>query len=335
MKSLNFEDFNHRMLALGVGGTGPIAVAVSGGPDSMALCWLLSRWADGRGVYVHALTVDHGLRPEAADEAVQVGAWLDGWSQQVGHHILRWETPADTAIQEEARRARYGLMAEYCECHDIEYLFLAHHRDDQAETVLFRLAKGSGLDGLSGMQECQAYDERLTLVRPLLDCGKAELLKLCGAEDISYFEDPSNANSDFARVRLRKARCVLEEEGLTSKRLAVTAQRLGRARRALEVISAQAYQNAAIESNTKHIVFKINILFMQPEEVILRCLLKALSVLRPLSDYAPRMERVEVILYDLMAVKNKGTPFRKRTLGGVMFAMDENLGILRLTREYS
>ncbi|MCB1721002.1 MAG: tRNA lysidine(34) synthetase TilS, partial [Alphaproteobacteria bacterium] len=132
--SITLGNFEETLEALGVGGAGPIAVAVSGGPDSMALCWLLSRWAVERGVKIHVLTVDHGLRPEAAEEAIQVGAWLGGWSQQVEHHILRWKTPADTAIQEEARKARYGLMAEYCRVHDIRHLFLAHHRDDQAET---------------------------------------------------------------------------------------------------------------------------------------------------------------------------------------------------------
>lgn len=321
------ENFNDAMEALGLDGfdVGAIGVAVSGGPDSMALCRLLADWTLARGIAMHALSVDHGLRAEAADEAARVGGWLAGWPG-VWHQVLRWESPAISAVQEKARKARYGLMADYCRTHGLSYLFLAHHRDDQAETVLFRLAKGSGLDGLAGMQGVSAYDEDLTLVRPLLDFEKADLLAYCVERDVPYVQDPGNDNPDFARVRLRQARAVLEAEGLSAKRLAVTAQRLARARKALQILALQVYKGAIIENDTKRITLKLSDIMAQPEEMVLRCVLQALADLRPEADYAPRMEKVEALVADLIASQNRDEAFRKRTLGGLAFVLDKKTG---------
>jgi tRNA(Ile)-lysidine synthase len=327
---IEFTDFQQSMNALGLdwSGVSKIAVAVSGGPDSMALCRLLSGWAAERAVEVHALTVDHALRVGSADEAAQVGGWIGGW-RQVQHRVLTWDAPAQSAVQEEARRARYGLMAEYCRGHGIGYLFLAHHADDQAETVLFRLAKGSGLDGLSGMQAVAVYDECLTLARPLLGFAKDDLTGFCEAEEILYIEDPSNENERFARVRLRKSRDILEEEGLSSKRLNVTAKRLSRARKALDNMAEAVYKKAAYKKDTDCIVFNLMALLEQPEEIVLRCVLKAMEAFRPGADYAPRMEKVEALVEDLIG----GGVFRKRTLGGVVFERDDRNGAFRLSLE--
>ena len=321
---LTQDDFQTLVDALGVDlGAQDIAVAVSGGPDSMALCHLLK----GIGLQVHALTVDHGLRAEAAEEAQKVGQWLEGWTG-FEHHILKWGSPTETALQEEARKARYGLMADYCREHGIAHLFLAHHRDDQAETLLFRLAKGSGLDGLAGMQALQEY-EGLTLVRPLLGVSKDALVKTCETAGVDFIEDPSNENADFARARLRQARAVLEEEGLSSKRLAVTAMRLSRARQALEIWAEEVYNQANIKNDAKRIEFQLKPLLSKPEEVIVRVVLMALEQFRPEFDYAPRMEKVEALVYDLRSSDN----FRKRTLGGVIFEVDHGEDALILSPE--
>ena len=327
---LIISDFQHCMNALEIDWSGyrAIAVAVSGGPDSMALCRLLSDWASGGGLEVHALTVDHNLRAESAAEALQVSGWLDGLPH-VCHEVLKWECPPNTAVQEEARRARYGLMSEYCKAHDIRYLFLAHHGDDQAETVLFRLAKGSGLDGLSGMQSMQVYDDNLTLVRPLLEKTKDDLIGFCELESVSYIDDPSNESDRFARVRLRKSREILEGEGLSSKRLNVTAKRLLRARKALESMTEDVFRCGVVSSNDGRIIFNSNVLLEQPEEIVLRCVLKAFEEFRPEYDYAPRMEKVEALVADLIG----SNVFRKRTLGGVIFERDDKTGHFILEKE--
>lgn len=329
---LTVEEFS-ALLSTGFGkalcGASSVAVGLSGGPDSMALVRLLSLVAEKNpgSPDIHALTVDHGLRPESAAEAAQVHEWVSGWPQ-VMHRILRWEKAASTRIQEEARFARYELMAGYCRERGISHLFLAHHRDDQAETFLFRLAKGSGLDGLSGMRPVQDYGD-LTLLRPFLDIPKNRLLMACDAMRIPYVKDPSNESENFARIRLRKSAAILAEEGLTAKRLATTARRLERARAALDEMAEKALAEITLEKDTNRIVLNSAAYLKLAEEVALRVLLKAIKMFRLEEDYAPRLEKIEDLLADLRAENL----FRKRTLGGLVFERNDKQGQIILRCE--
>lgn len=220
-------------------------------------------------------------------------------------------------------------MAEYCATHSITHLFLAHHADDQAETVLFRLAKGSGLDGLSGMRSVQQYDDNLTLIRPLLGIEKTRLVATCAHHDLAPVDDPTNFCEDYARPRLRAAREVLEAEGLTTKRLATTAQRLRRARVALDEITMQVFQDA-LKSDTNNIItLHWSTIQTQPEEIGVRILIKTIQTLKPEADYLPRMEKIESLAHDLRL----SDPFRKRTLGGLVFERDDEGKYLRVTLE--
>ncbi len=330
--ALSLEEFQELMsagFADVVDGKLPVAVGVSGGPDSMALVKLLSEWAESNGgPEIHALIVDHGLRPESKEEAEATTSSLQGL-HYVKSNILKWggEKP-EAGLQEEARKARYRLMSEYCENENIRHLFLAHHQDDQAETFLFRLAKGSGLDGLSAMRTRQEIDG-VTLCRPLLGIPKARLVVTCDHCGIAYIQDPSNESEDFARVRLRKSMEVLAEEGLSSKRLATTAMRLRRARRALEDMTDKAFMQNLIEKETNRIVLSSSVLAEWPDDIALRVILKAVEMLRPTADYAPRMEKIEALFYDLI----DEAPFRKRTLGGLVFERDERKGCVVIEKE--
>lgn len=315
-----------------------IAVGCSGGPDSMALTKLLAQWAVSKSITVHALIVDHDLRPESAQEAEEVKNILKEWDN-VTPVILKWEgQKPDTRILESARNARYALMQAYCTQHDIQALCLAHHQDDQAETFLFRLAKGSGLDGLTGMKPSQALENsestsaKITLYRPLLSLPKARLIATCKAHDIFYIEDPSNRMSEkYARARLRESMPALEREGLTAKRLYVTAKRLSRAQEALEKISAQVFKDALVVKDSDHISLKLPPLLKSPEEIGLRVILYAIALMRPEADYAPRMERIENLFNDLVSAEK----FRTRTLGGLIFKRDDKRGLLLMTHEES
>ena len=325
MLPLTQEDFSALMTAgftKMLDGVKDVAVGVSGGPDSMALCALLSEWAaENNGPHIHALSVDHGLRPEAAQEAAQVGVQVKGWPF-VTHTVLnvKGETLSDsTRIMEKARNGRYKAFAAYCKNHDIGHIFLAHHRDDQAETFLFRLAKGSGLDGLAAIAPAQNYNRDLVLLRPLLNTAKDALIATCEDRDIPYMNDPSNESEKFSRPRLRKARAVLEEEGLSAKRLSVTAMRLARARQALDQIAEMAQHDVTIESGPEKIILNCDVLKAWPGEIGLRILIKAINLLGGESDYGPRMEKVETLFEALMLEKD----FRKRTLGGVIVARDD------------
>jgi len=317
-------------------GVKSVAVGVSGGPDSMALCRLLSdRAGDKNGPEIHVLSVDHGLRPEAAQEAAQVGVWMKDWPQ-VRHEVLKVKndeashpgTAPPSRIMENAREGRYVAFARYCAAKGIRHLFLAHHQDDQAETFLFRLSKGSGLDGLAAMAPAQDYKD-MVLLRPLLNVAKDRLVATCEAHGVAYVNDPGNQSDKFARPRLRKARAALEQEGLSAKRLAVTAMRLARARQALDDIAEMALQDVTIEKEPKRIVLNYEILKAWPGEIGLRVLTKAINILGKKSNYGPRMEKLEALFEALMLE----TDFRKRTLGGVIVERDDKQAQVALTVE--
>lgn len=306
-----------------------IAVGVSGGPDSMALAVMLGAWATKKKIKVHAITVDHGLRKESLIEAKDVAKALVKHAPHVTHKILKWTGRKPSArLMEQARTARYFLIEGYCRSHKIKHLVLAHHMDDQAETFLFRLAKGSGLDGLGGMRAVQVRGG-LTILRPLLDVSKDRLVSTCASQKISFINDPSNESARFARPRLRKAKAALEEEGLSSKRLAVTAQRLGRAREALEVIAEKTFYKSAVSVTAQKIVLDKKAWMAAPEEIALRVLMRAIATLRPETDYPPRMERVESLFQDMYRL----AAFRKRTLGGLVFSRDDKRGLITLEIE--
>ena len=180
-----------------------MAVAVSGGPDSLSLCLLADGWARARGGAVSALIVDHGLRPTAAAEARQVADWLR--ARRIDHHVLKWTgaKPA-TGIQAAAREARYRLIGDWCRAAGVLHLLLAHHLDDQAETVALRQARQSGADGLAGMAAVRELTG-LRLLRPLLGVPKARLLATLQTLAQPWIEDPSNVAPRFARSRLRRS----------------------------------------------------------------------------------------------------------------------------------
>jgi tRNA(Ile)-lysidine synthase len=204
----------------------PLAVAVSGGADSLALALLAKDWADTHGHNVQALVVDHGLRAESQDEATQTCDWLA--QQGIASHVLRVELGAsETAIQERAREARYDAMARWCAANGMAHVLLGHQREDQAETVLFRLLRGSAPEGLAGMA---AVHKRLgiTWLRPLLGVSKTQLQQYLRWRGQGWIEDPSNQSMRYLRVRLRR---FLEMQGDEAvQRLAAVAEGFGRYR---------------------------------------------------------------------------------------------------------
>jgi len=177
------------------------AVAVSGGADSMALLLLSQDWIKKHGGKLVALTVDHGLRVEAAEEARTVHTWCK--THGIAHETLTWKPPKLTsAIQAQARDARYRLLTEYCKKKHIPYLLTAHHQGDQAETLFFRLARGSGIDGLACMKPVSEVNG-VQLLRPLLATPKAELQHFLQKKKQPWIEDPTNQNLNYTRNYIR------------------------------------------------------------------------------------------------------------------------------------
>lgn len=211
-----------------------LIIAVSGGTDSTALLMLAARWRASRatGPQLLAVTIDHGLRAESAEEAAAVARLSHRLG--VGHRTLRWTGPKPkTGIQEKARAARYGLLAQAAREVGASRVLTAHTLDDQAETVLFRLARGSGLAGLAAMDQDVAIGD-VIVSRPLLDLPKVRLAATLAAERIGHSEDPSNDDPRFARPRWRGLMPALAAEGLDARTLAQFAARARRADAALE-----------------------------------------------------------------------------------------------------
>ncbi len=289
-----------------------LAVGVSGGADSLSLVLLAHDWATRRGGAVLALTVDHGLRPDAAEEAARVGRWLA--ARGIAHAVLRWEgeKPA-TGIQAAARMARHRLLAARCQDEGILHLALAHHRDDQAETVLLRFARGSGIDGLAGMAPIRSAGG-VRVIRPLLDLPHGRLVATCRAFGQAWIEDPSNRNPVFARARLRAAADALSAEGLDSERLADTARRAARARAALETATAGLLAEAAEVHPEGWIRLDPRPLAAASEELGLRALVRCVATVGG-APYPPKAEAAERLFAAVVQAAFQGTT-KGKTLGG-------------------
>lgn len=306
-----------------------IAVAVSGGADSMAMAHILGAWrakikAD---FIIDVLSVDHGLRKNAAKEAQLVH---DAFAPREGYNFdsltVRWdEGVPESGLMKAARDKRYALMQQYCETHAIEQLYTGHHMDDQAETFLMRLTRGSGLDGLAAMPMIQPiYGGKLYVMRPLLHVTHEQLTTYCQAAHLPWAGDPTNQDARFTRSRMRQSMAVLQEEGLTAQSLSRTAQRLARAAAALEHVTDDAIAHARTQHSTDKCSYDWQILQRYPEDIILRVLLRAYDELRPERYYRPRLERLEDILSDLLNDKT----YKARILGGLDIRLHEDALIL-------
>ncbi len=302
-----------------------IAVAVSGGGDSLALAVLLSDWCGAHDIGLHAITVDHGLRPEAAAEAKYVAKTLKPFG--VKHKTLVWEgDKPKTRIQEAARDARYRLMAEYCQSKKITYLFVAHHGNDQIETVLFRMAKGTGLDGLAGMHPVQETDNGLVLVRPLLSVSHDELLDTLRARKIDWIEDPSNENERYARVRIRNIIYVLEKEGLSPERMASLSSRLSSSIDVIDYFIDKEYRNITLYKDTERIEINYNGFLGVPDEAKTRILKQVIADLHPSKKYPARLEDIDRL------VARMGPNFKGATLGGCIFKKKKDVLVVGIER---
>tara|TARA_B100000683_G_scaffold7538_1_gene8326 strand:- start:102 stop:1463 length:1362 start_codon:yes stop_codon:yes gene_type:complete len=301
-----------------------LAVAVSGGADSMSMLLLLSDWARATGRSLTALTVDHGLRPESADEARQVGRWCALLG--VSHEILRWsgEKPAHR-VQEEARRARYDLMESWCAKHDIENLFVAHTEDDQAETFLFRMSRGSGPAGLAAMP-LVSYRARVRVIRPLLTIGRQRLETTLKAAGQAWVEDPGNTDRRYARVRVRNRLAELDTNGISAAAVAGTARIFGRLRAAREnQVARLAAEAVTIYPEGYADIDRMALTKADPEIAML--LTSALIAQTGGREFAPKRARTASLFRALIV----GPETITRTLGGCVISA--SAARVRLWRE--
>jgi tRNA(Ile)-lysidine synthase len=258
-----------------------LVVAVSGGPDSVALMWLLARWrkALARGPRLVAVTVDHGLRPEAAAEARAVKRLAKALA--LDHRTRRWiGVKPRNGVPAAAREVRYGLLAETARGVGATHILTAHTRDDQAETLLMRLLRGSGIVGLSAMARISERDG-LSLARPLLDVAKSQLTATLKRAKIGFVDDPTNRDTTFTRPRLRMLLPKLAAEGGDARVLARLAARLARVNAAVDLFADGAEQYLAAKYGTGPVrdarVFDAEAFAALPDEIRLRLLIRAIN----------------------------------------------------------
>lgn len=289
-------------------GLSAVGLAVSGGPDSTALMHLYARWqANATAPRAMVITIDHGLRPDSAGEAKAVAAAAG----RLGFpcEVLRWQGPKPaTAIQEAARDERRRLLSEAAKAHGLAAVLTAHTEDDQAETLLMRLARGSGLDGLAGIPERSVFDG-VDFLRPLLGIPKARLVATLEAGGIAYVSDPSNSHPRFERSRLRSAAPALEALGLTANSLALSARRLSRARRALEALTDRFASEAVELSELGAATLDLNRFAAMPEEIAVRLAQRLVAAIGG-EDAPARLAKIEELASWLARAEGGG-----RTLG--------------------
>lgn len=263
-----------------------LGVAVSGGGDSMALLQLLNEFCKEHHMKLYAATVDHQLRPEAADEAAMVAAHCR--SIGISHDTLVWENwDGKGNLQQSARDARYLRMSKWARCKGIDAIALGHTADDQAETLLMGLSRRSGVDGLTGMQG-RVLRYGVTWVRPLLRARRPALRAYLDNQKIGWKDDPSNEDLSYERIRVRKALELLVPLGIDAESLTEVAEQMGAARNALEWHSfIAAKEMAAVEYGS--VIFDDRQLRILPDEIQRRLLHKAISWVSG-SDQGPRRE---------------------------------------------
>jgi tRNA(Ile)-lysidine synthase len=322
--------------------TPAIVLAVSGGPDSIALMWLAARWrrALARGPRLIAVTVDHGLRAEASREARDVKRLAH--SLDLPHRTLRWSgAKPKTGLPAAARDARYRLLAQVARKSGASHILTAHTRDDQAETLLMRLLRGSGIAGLAAMAR-ESERDGVILARPFLNVSKAQLVATLNRAKVGFADDPTNRDLAFTRPRLRSLMPVLAAEGGDARSLARLASRLARANAAVEVlvegaerylalrdremfeVGNRASRSEAVDAKTPDAkTFDAKAFAGLPEEIRLRLLLRAINRLG--HEGPAELGKVEALLAaldrSLAERKPGGRPVLKQTLAGALVSL--------------
>jgi len=289
-----------------------LVAAVSGGPDSTALMLLLARWADRPPVLV--VTIDHGLRPQSGAEARQVV--LNAERLGLPARIMRAPQRLGGNLQAWAREARYALLAEAAREDGFDTIVTAHHREDQAETFLLRLARGSGVYGLSAMSG-ETTVAGLRLARPLLGVAGHRLADMARGSNLPVTLDPSNHDTRFDRVRLRRLMPLLATHGMGPQRLAVTAAHMRRAAAALDFFVGALLREHFAADPLGAVSGRVEAIEGCPEEVSLRSLALLIAAVGG-ATYPPGLERLERLH---AALCGRGAARFKRTLHGVMISV--------------
>ena len=299
-----------------------VCIALSGGPDSLSLLYLLQCYKFSKSIKIYTYIVDHRLRYNSSKEAQKIKSKLKKFN--IGVKILKWTGKKPSSnIQSEARKKRYFLISKQCKKDNVDTIFMAHHENDLYENFLIRLLRGSGLKGMvSFNSSISEYSDSIRIIRPLLNVKKDELIYISKKIFNFYIEDPSNNNDDFKRVRLRKLIIELKKEGLDFNKLRLSMNNLTQSNNAINFYVNLNIKNNVrkIKKNSAYILGKY--FFKCPDEVVFRSLS---SLLKKVSGkyYNPRGKSVLRLLDELMNLK-----YKKLTLSGCIIEKFNNSVII-------
>ena len=293
------------------------ALAVSGGSDSLCLAYFGQMYASEFKNKIHTLIIDHKIRKESYKESLKVKRILQ--EQGIHSKILEWKGKVPKKnIQLKARNIRYSLISNYCLSKNVNFLITAHHVDDQIENFFIRLLRGSGLKGLSSMQENVNYNNKLKIIRPFLSFRKIDLKNITLNFFKTYIKDPSNEDEKFLRVRIRKYRTYMEKEGLDTSKIAKTVNNLLSANKALNFYKKKSFHKyVSFLSRNKCLINK-KIFSEEAEEIVFNSFSDILSLVSG-TYYPPRSKKIINLITRVQKAK-----FNKSTLGGCIIEKKES-----------
>ena len=290
-------------------------IAVSGGPDSLALAALAKSYNYENRSKIFYVLVDHKLRKNSSQEAQLVKKLLK--KHGINLYILNNNKIINKNIQSEARKVRYSLLSSFCKKKNINVILTAHNLEDQVETFFIRLSRGSGLDGLSSMKKINKIERSIKLVRPLLDFKKIELIKISKIVFGKYYKDPSNKNTKYLRTRIRNLKEILETSGINYDQVIKSIKNLASSKDTLDQYFNQIYKNI-VNKKKSEIMIDLKIFDKINQEMKMRVFKKAIKDLTK-SYYVARSKKIFNLIDQIKAKKNA-----KLTLGGCIISREKN-----------
>ena len=297
-------------------------VAVSGGPDSLALAALCKAFSYQNKSKFDFILIDHRIRKNSKEESLKVKKLLK--RRQINLTILTNKIKISNNIQSNARKIRYNLMSAYCKKKGISKILTAHHSDDQIETFLIRLSRGSGVQGLSSMKIVSKLNSNVSIIRPLLDFKKKQLANISRKVFGKYFYDTSNKNPKFLRVKIRKLISSFEKSGIHQDQVIKSIKNLRSSGDILEGHIKKIFK-FNVEKKGKSLIINLSNLFKEPQEIQYRVISKAIKSYTK-SYYPPRAFKVTYLIEQLKLGKRT-----KFTLANCVLEVEKNL--LKITKE--
>ena len=298
-------------------------IAVSGGPDSLALVALTKAYNYEKKSKFYYVLINHNIRKNSAQEAKQVKNLLK--KHRINLNIISNKKKITKNIQGQARNIRYEMLLKFCKIKKTKTIFTAHNLEDQVETFFIRLSRGSGLTGLSAMKSLSKLDRSVKLYRPLLDIKKKFLIKISKITFGKYFKDPSNVDQKYLRTKIRNLKKPLETSGIEYDQIIKSINNLASSKATLDEYFNRTFKET-IKKSKKDILIDLKKFEKLNQEIKIGVLNESIKRLKK-NYYNPRSKKVENLIKNL---KNK--KFKKSTLGGCLFIKKEDQLCLKLEK---